>query len=101
MSPLDPILEFQALLEQARARESGDATACALATAGTDGRPSVRIVLLKAADARGFTFFTNYESRKAHEMAANPQAALCFHWPSLVVQVRVEGGVTKVTPAES
>jgi pyridoxamine 5'-phosphate oxidase len=98
---MDPISEFATLFADARTREPFDATACALATSTPEGRPSVRIVLLKSADASGFTFFTNYESRKAQELTANPHAALCFHWPTLGVQVRVEGSVTRVTPEES
>jgi pyridoxamine 5'-phosphate oxidase len=97
----DPISEFATLFAEARAREPFDATSCALATSTPDGRPSVRIVLLKSADARGFAFFTNYESRKARELTANPQAALCFHWPTLGVQVRVEGRVTRVSSGDS
>jgi pyridoxamine 5'-phosphate oxidase len=96
----DPIAEFQELFARAGAREP-DATAVALATAGADGAPSVRMVLLKGVDAAGFVFFTNYESRKAAELAANPRAALCFYWPTIGVQVRVEGGVERVTAAES
>jgi pyridoxamine 5'-phosphate oxidase len=97
----DPIVEFQVLLAEARAREAADATACSLATVSADGAPSVRIVLLKDVDARGFTFFTNYTSRKARELAANPRAALCFHWPTVAVQARVEGPTQRVTRAES
>jgi pyridoxamine 5'-phosphate oxidase len=97
----DPISEFATLFAEARAREPFDATACALATCSPDGRPSVRIVLLKSVDPRGFAFFTNYESRKADELTANPQAALCFHWPTVGVQVRVEGRATRVSPEES
>jgi pyridoxamine 5'-phosphate oxidase len=97
----DPISEFVTLFADARAREPFDATACTLATSTPDGRPSARIVLLKSADARGFTFFTNYESRKGRELTQNAQAALCFHWPTLGVQVRVEGPVSRVTPEES
>jgi pyridoxamine 5'-phosphate oxidase len=70
-----------------------------IATASSDGRPSVRMLLLKSADERGFTFFTNYESRKGRELAANPRAALLFHRPGL--QVRVEGRVERVGDAES
>jgi pyridoxamine 5'-phosphate oxidase len=76
-----------------------DGTEMALATAAADGRPSVRMVLLKSADANGFTFFTNYESRKGRNLAENPYAALLFHRPDL--QVRVEGAVARVSPAES
>ena len=100
MTAPDPIAEFQELFARAGAREP-DATAMALATADGTGAPSVRMVLLKAVDAAGFVFFTNYESRKAAELAANPRAAICFHWPTIGVQVRVEGGVERVTAAES
>jgi pyridoxamine 5'-phosphate oxidase len=77
------------------------AEAMMLATAGRDGRPSVRAVLLKGADANGFVFYTNLESRKVDELTANPRAALAFHWKSLARQVRVEGKVEPVTPAEA
>jgi len=96
----DPIAEFQQLFARAGTSEP-DATACALATADGTGAPSVRMVLLKAVDAAGFVFFTNYESRKAEELAGNPRAALCFYWPTIGAQVRVEGGVERVTAAES
>ncbi len=76
-----------------------DGTEMALATAGADGRPTVRMVLLKQADADGFTFFSNYESRKGEQLAENPQAALLFHRPD--IQVRVEGAVLKVPGTES
>jgi len=76
-----------------------DGTEMALATAGADGRPSVRMVLLKSADERGFTFFTNYGSRKGRDLAENPHAALLFHRPG--IQVRVEGGVARVAAEES
>ena len=72
-----------------------------LATATPDGRPSVRAVLLKGADSRGFVFYTNLESRKAEELAANPHAALCFHWKSLGRQVRIEGDVVAAAPEEA
>jgi pyridoxamine 5'-phosphate oxidase len=98
---MDPIAEFQSLFSQARASEAGDASACALATTTPQGAPSVRIVLLKDVDGRGFTFFTNYTSRKASELEANPRAALCFYWPSLTAQVRVEGDTSRVTRDES
>jgi pyridoxamine 5'-phosphate oxidase len=97
---IDPIAEFQALFERARKTEP-DVTAMALATADAAGAPSVRMVLLKSADASGFVFFTNYESRKAGELAANPRAALCFYWPSIGIQVRVEGAVERVRAEES
>ena len=97
----DPIVRFLELFERAQREERGDATAMSLATAGTEGRPTVRMVLLKGADARGFEFFTNYDSRKARELTARPYAALCLHWPVLKVQVRVEGRVERLTTAES
>ena len=90
MPARDPIAEFQDLFARAGAREP-DATAMALATADATGAPSVRMVLLKAVDAAGFVFFTNYESRKAGELDVNPRAALCFYWPVIGAQVRVEG----------
>ena len=98
--PADPIAEFQALFARALQKEP-DATAMALATSDATGAPSVRMVLLKGVDASGFVFFTNYESRKARELAANPRAALCLYWPTLGVQVRVEGEVEPVTAGES
>jgi pyridoxamine 5'-phosphate oxidase len=73
----------------------------ALATATRDGAPSIRAVLLKGADERGFVFYTNFESRKAEELFANPHAALCFHWKSLGRQVRIEGAASLVSDAEA
>src|SRR3546814_18094505 len=73
----------------------------ALATADAQGRPSVRMVLLRGLVSRGFTFFTNYESRKGEQLLANPQAALCFHWKSLRRSVRVEGAAEQVTGEEA
>jgi pyridoxamine 5'-phosphate oxidase len=98
----DPIALFrEAQARAAAAAPAVDATAAALATADADGRPSVRIVLVKGADADGFVFFTNRESRKGLELAANPRAALCFHWPATGEQVRVEGPVTLLDDAAS
>jgi pyridoxamine 5'-phosphate oxidase len=97
----DPIAEFLASFEEAQRLEPHDATAVTLATADAHGRPSARMVLLKGADARGFTFFTNHESRKARELAENPWAAICVHWPASLRQVRVEGRVERVADAES
>ena len=96
----DPIAEFQARFARAREAEP-DATAMALATADATGAPSARMVLLKSADNSGFVFFTNYGSGKGRELAANPRAALCFYWPSIGTQVRVEGAVERVTAEES
>jgi pyridoxamine 5'-phosphate oxidase len=97
----DPILRFHEALARARAASSSDPTAAALATADARGRPSVRMVLVKGVDERGFLFFTNRESRKARELAENPAAALCFHWPAIEEQVRVEGAVSLASDAEA
>lgn len=97
----DPIERFRERFDAARRQEPADPTAAALATATVDGRPSVRIVLVKEVDERGFRFYTNLGSRKAHELAANPRAALCFHWPTLGEQVRAEGPVSALEAAES
>jgi pyridoxamine 5'-phosphate oxidase len=97
----DPHALFDAWLAEARAAEPNDPEAMALATADADGRPSVRMVLLKGHDERGFAFYTNAGSRKGAELAANPRAALAFHWKSLRRQVRVEGSVEPVGEAES
>lgn len=100
----DPIARFQTLLAAARAvdpRLLPEPTAVALGTVGADGQPTVRIVLLKDVDARGFVFYTNREGRKGRELLAHPQAALCFHWQPLEVQVRVEGRTELVSDAES
>jgi len=120
----DPILQFRRWFDQARgARASGrlrkffvrlykrlllmsgaellDVTAMTLATADKEGRPSARVVLLKGVDERGFIFYTNYESRKAQELADNPQAALVFYWSDQERQVSIAGEVSKLPPAES
>ncbi|HVQ31474.1 MAG TPA: pyridoxamine 5'-phosphate oxidase [Vicinamibacteria bacterium] len=101
MNPQDPLEKFGELLERAREAETADPTAVALATADGEGRPTARMVLLKGVDARGFVFFTNYGSRKAGELDRNPRAALCFYWPALATQVRVEGEVERTSEAES
>lgn len=100
-TPDGPIELFRRLLAEAREREAHDATAVTLATATPDGHPSARVVLLKEADERGFVVYTNLESRKARELDANPRAALCFFWPALERQVRVEGAVERVGDAEA
>ena len=97
----DPLSLFDAWFSEAKASEPNDPNAMALATADADGRPSVRMVLLKGHGADGFFFYTNREGRKAADLAANPQAALLFHWKSLRRQVRVEGPVTLATEAQS
>lgn len=100
-SKTDPVEAFARLFEAARESEAGDATAFALATVDTRGRPAVRTVLLKAFDESGFVFYTNHGSRKARELATDPCAALCFHWHSIGRQVRIEGQVERATEAES
>ncbi|ADB52946.1 pyridoxamine 5'-phosphate oxidase [Conexibacter woesei] len=97
----DPIALFERWFADAVAAELPQLNAMTLATGGTDGRVSARVVLLKGVDARGFEFFTNYESRKAGELAANPQAALAFLWIQLERQVRVVGDVERLDAAES
>lgn len=98
----EPFRRFGELLEQAR-NDGGilEPTAMALATAGADGRPSARMVLLKGFDERGFVFYTNLESRKAQQLDENAHAALCFHWQPLEVQVRIEGAVQPVSAEEA
>src|SRR5947209_7614313 len=97
----DPIEQFRAWFAAALAAEMRDPNAMSLATASPEGKPSVRIVLLKGVDERGFSFFTNYDSRKGRELAANPLAALVCYWAELERQVRIEGTVEKVSPEES
>jgi pyridoxamine 5'-phosphate oxidase len=98
---VDPHALFEEWLAEARLGESNDPTAMALATADSEGRPSVRMVLMKGHDERGFVFYTNLDSRKGGELAANPRAALLFHWKSLRRQVRIEGPVEPVTAEEA
>lgn len=97
----DPHALFAAWLEDARTSEPNDPNAMAVATVGADGMPSVRMVLLKGHDARGFVFYTNQQSRKAGELTANPKAALLFHWKNRRRQVRIEGPVSLVADAEA
>jgi pyridoxamine 5'-phosphate oxidase len=98
---IDPFARFDAWFAEAKTSEPNDPNAMALATADAEGRPSVRMVLLKGVDHGGFVFYTNLESRKGGELAANPYVALLFHWKSLHRQVRVEGPVEAVTAAEA
>ncbi len=97
----DPFLLFDEWFAEARASEPNDSNAMALATADSAGRPSVRMVLLKGHGRNGFVFYTNREGRKAADLAANPNAALLFHWKSLRRQIRIEGPVTLADDAES
>lgn len=98
---IEPIALFRRWLSDAEASEPNDPNAVALATATPDGTPSVRMVLLKGLDDRGFAFYTNAQSRKGIELAENPRAAMCFHWKSLRRQVRIEGLVSDLPDAEA
>jgi pyridoxamine 5'-phosphate oxidase len=96
----DPVEIFGSLFERA-VRSGIEPDAMVLATVDADGRPSARYVLLKTFDQRGFVFYTNLESRKARALRSNPSAALCFYWPSIEKQVRIEGTVERVSEAEA
>src|SRR5262245_23037210 len=100
MSSANPITEFLGAIERAQQRQV-DTAPVALATVDGRGQPSVRMVLLRGADERGFVFYTNYDSRKAKELADNPRAAICIHWPTLEEQIRIEGSVVRVGDEES
>lgn len=97
----DPVLQFKKWFNEALVAEVAEANAMSVSTATPQGRPSSRILLLKGVDARGFTWFTNYESRKAQDLDQNPQAALLFYWIELERQVRIEGRVERVSDEES
>ncbi len=97
----DPDSLFVEWLHEAEASEPNDPNALALATVDSEGMPNVRMVLLKGHDADGFVFYTNFESAKGRELAANPKAALLFHWKSLKRQVRVRGTIVPVSDAEA
>jgi pyridoxamine 5'-phosphate oxidase len=97
----DPLKQFKLWLDQAIAAQLPEPNAMTLATVGPGGRPSTRVVLIKGVDARGIVWYTNYESRKGRELAANPCAALQFHWVELERVVRIEGRVEKVSAEES
>jgi len=96
-----PLAQFEAWLQQAITAQVPEPNAMTLATVGADGRPSTRIVLIKGVDARGLTWYTNFNSRKGQELAANPVAALQFHWVELERVVRIEGRVERVDDAEA
>jgi pyridoxamine 5'-phosphate oxidase len=100
-SKADPTEQFGLWLQQALDAQLPEPNAMTLATAGTNGRPSTRVVLIKGFDARGIVWYTNYASRKGEELAMNPYAALQFHWVELERVVRIEGRVEKVTALES
>jgi pyridoxamine 5'-phosphate oxidase len=96
-----PFDEFAAWFAEAQAQEPRDPNAMTVATASAAGEPSARMILLKGVDERGFVFYSNLDSRKGGELAANPRAALCFHWKSLLRQVRIEGPVEAVSAEEA
>ena len=100
-SEADPLLQFRRWLQQAITAQLPEPNAMTLATVGEDGRPSTRVVLIKGIDARGLVWYTNYESRKGHELARLPMAALQFHWVELERVVRIEGAVHKTSAEES
>jgi len=97
----DPIRQFRLWFDQALSAGLAEPNAMTVATATADGRPSARMLLIKGVDARGFVFYTNYDSRKGQELDNNPYAALVFYWAELERQVRIEGVVEQVSPAES
>ncbi|PYO78389.1 MAG: pyridoxamine 5'-phosphate oxidase [Gemmatimonadetes bacterium] len=104
MIPSDPIERFRTVYARAEKIDRSvipEPNAMSLGTIAEGGQPSVRIVLLKAFDERGFVFYTNHEGRKGRELLAHPKAALCFYWPPLDIQVRIEGTVTKVAGKEA
>lgn len=99
---INPITQFSAWLEEAKNNSViTEPTAMSLATSSKNGEPSVRMVLLKHLDERGFVFYTNLESRKSHEIKQNPKAALCFYWMPLERQVRIEGKIEQVSDEEA
>jgi pyridoxamine 5'-phosphate oxidase len=97
----DPFVQFARWYEEARAAAGDDADAMLVATASADGAPSARVVLLRGFDDRGLCFYTNYDSQKGRDLAANPRAALVLHWPALHRQVRVTGEVSRLDESES
>ncbi len=101
MAAADPFALFDAWMAEARAREPNDPEAMAFASADAQGRPSVRMVLLRSVGPQGFGFFTNLDSRKGRELHANPYGALAIHWKSLRRQVRADGAVVEVSEAEA
>lgn len=97
----NPIKQIQVWLDEAAAKEASDPSAMSVATVGEDGRPSVRMVLLRGIDERGLVFYTNLSSRKALELEKNPHCALCFHWKTTDRQIRVDGKAELVSEAEA
>lgn len=99
--PVDPLTLFRKWFKEAINAVPGEPNAMALATTGKNGQPSVRIVLLKSFDKKGFVFFTSFLSRKATELKQNPKASLCFYWAPLHLQVRIEGKIKKVSAKDA
>jgi pyridoxamine 5'-phosphate oxidase len=97
----DPFALFDEWLAEAAASEPNEPEAMTIATAGSDGQPSARMVLLKAHGPQGFTFYTHEQSAKGQDLAENPRAAILFHWKSLCRQIRIEGGIERVSDAEA
>lgn len=97
----DPIIQFRTWMDEALDAQLPEPNAMTVATVGADGKPSARILLIKGVDARGFVFFTNYDSHKGQDLDANPQAALVFYWTELERQVRIEGRVERLPDDES
>lgn len=97
----DPLRQFQIWMQEALTAQVEEATAMVLSTADAQGKPSARVVLLKALEEEGFVFYTNYESRKGQQLAQNPYASLTFFWPSLERQVRIEGQIEKISEEKS
>jgi pyridoxamine 5'-phosphate oxidase len=97
----DPFDLFRVWFDQARASEPADHDAAAVASVSADGRPAVRMVLIRGYDPRGFVFYTNLDSRKTHEMTANPYAAMCFYWKMTDRQIRIEGAVSIIDDVEA
>lgn len=98
---LDPLEQFKQWYEKAKVQEDPNLDSMVLATVSTEGKPSVRVVLYKGISQGGFLIYTNYHSRKAQDLLANPSAALVFYWPKIYRQVRIEGEATKITKEES
>src|SRR5262249_14571409 len=97
----DPFVQFHRWYDDAQTHGQLQADAMVVATSTADGRPSARMVLLRGVDARGLCFYTNFDSRKGHELSANPYAAIALHWPEVLRQVRATGPVERVSDAEA
>lgn len=97
----DPVYQFEKWFEEARKVEKHEPNAMILSTCGDDGAPSSRVVLLKKYSAEGYVFFTNYESRKGNDISRNPKASLLFYWPGSMRQIRIEGHISRISPADS